>query len=186
MLRLFPLRRTAIAVARRQWYGRCYSSVKEPKITEERIVGDNIVPPRDVVSTIKKDGSRKFSQGLFSLEGRTIVVTGAGRGLGITLASAVLAAGGDVVCLDVLPQPSKEEWTSLTEAGQNSGHAQYYQCDITQESDVESILKIAASEAKGRNKPIRGLISCAGIQQMVDAIDYPIKDFQRILVSMVV
>ena len=57
----------------------------------------------------------------------------------------------------------------------------YHQCDITKEEQVRTILTKAASEASERGKPIRGLISCAGIQQMVDALDYPVNDFKRIL-----
>jgi NAD(P)-dependent dehydrogenase (short-subunit alcohol dehydrogenase family) len=116
------------------------------------------------------------------LEDRTVVVTGAGRGLGITLASAVLDAGGDVVCLDVLPQPSEVEWSGITKIGEETGrHATYYQCDITTDEQVQATLAEALSQAEKRNKPIRGLISCAGVQQTVDAIDYPTDGFKRIL-----
>jgi NAD(P)-dependent dehydrogenase (short-subunit alcohol dehydrogenase family) len=102
--------------------------------------------------------------------------------LGITLASAVLEAGGDVVCLDVLPQPSKTEWDALTKVQSRKGNSlTYCPCDITNETQVQAILSAAASEAAKRGNPIRGLINCAGIQQTVDAIDYPINDFKRIL-----
>lgn len=122
------------------------------------------------------------AKNLFSLERRTIVVTGAGRGLGITLATAVLEHGGDVVCLDVLPEPSKTEWDAITELQKaSSTKATYRQCDITKEEDVEAALTEAAAEAEKRQKPIRGLIHCAGVQQMIDAIDYPIDGFRRIL-----
>lgn len=119
---------------------------------------------------------------LFSLEDRTVVVTGAGRGLGITLATAVLEAGGDVVCLDILSEPSKEEWANIARIEKASNlSATYHNCNVTDEASVETTLAEAAKGAKARGKPIRGLIHCAGIQQMIDAIDYPLDGFRRIL-----
>ena len=109
-------------------------------------------------------------------------MTGAGRGLGITLASAVLDAGGDVVCLDVLPQPSEMDWAGITKIVEETGqNATYYQCDITREDHVQATLADAVSQAEKRRKPVRGLVSCAGIQQMVDAMDYPTDGFKRML-----
>jgi FlaA1/EpsC-like NDP-sugar epimerase len=119
---------------------------------------------------------------LFSLQDRTVIVTGAGRGLGITLALAVLEAGGNVACLDILPQPSEAEWHRIDQTREKSGlDATYYQCDATDEEHVQRVLAEVASGANKRKRPIRGLIHCAGIQQMTDAIDYPINGFKRIL-----
>lgn len=94
----------------------------------------------------------------------------------------MLDAGGDVACLDVLPSPSEIEWSGITKVAKETGRqATYYQCDITSENDVETTLAKAAEQANDRAMPIRGLISCAGIQQMTDAIDYPIDGFRKIL-----
>jgi NAD(P)-dependent dehydrogenase (short-subunit alcohol dehydrogenase family) len=57
----------------------------------------------------------------------------------------------------------------------------YYQGDITDEDAIVQIFAEAAEEAQKRGKPIRGLISCAGIQHMKDAIDYPLENFRKIL-----
>jgi NAD(P)-dependent dehydrogenase (short-subunit alcohol dehydrogenase family) len=119
---------------------------------------------------------------LFSLSKRTVIVTGAGRGLGIVLAEAILDAGGDVVCLDILPSPGKDEWTRIEQVQKTSGtYCSYYQCDITNEDAVTATLAVVATAASRRGNPIRGLISCAGVQQMLDAIDYPLDGFRRIL-----
>jgi hypothetical protein len=32
-----------------------------------------------------------------------------------------------------------------------------------------------------RNKPLRGAITCAGIQQMVPALDYPVEGYRKML-----
>ena len=119
---------------------------------------------------------------LFSLAGRTVVITGGGRGLGMTLTSAVLEAGGEVACLDLLPEPSPEEWITVQKLAKSRGlQATYTKCDITDEETVKDILEKIAADAFGRNKPLRGLITCAGIQQMIPALEYPIEGYRKML-----
>lgn len=119
---------------------------------------------------------------LFSLDKRTIIVTGAGRGLGIVLAEAILESGGDVICLDILPAPSEDAWDRIEQIQKTSQtYATYHQCDITSEDTVMAVLAEVSKASVKRGKPIRGLVSCAGIQQMQDAIDYPVDGFRRIL-----
>lgn len=119
---------------------------------------------------------------LFSLGGRTTVVTGGGRGVGIVLAGAVLEAGGDVVCLDLLPTPSEIEWKGVQKLAASKGlQAIYTQCDITDEEATKTILEKMAAEGMQRNMPLRGLVTCAGIQQMTPALEYPIDGFRRMM-----
>ncbi|KAJ5090892.1 hypothetical protein N7532_009576 [Penicillium argentinense] len=119
---------------------------------------------------------------LFSLAGRTVVITGGGRGLGMTLTTAVLEAGGDVVCLDLLPEPSPEEWVGVQKLAKSHGlQATYTKCDITDEEETKALLEQIAADAKQRNRPMRGLITCAGIQQMVPALDYPVEGYRKML-----
>lgn len=119
---------------------------------------------------------------LFSLRGRTVVITGGGRGLGMTLTTAVLEAGGDVACLDLLPEPSVEEWITVQKlAKSRSLQATYTKCDITDEEATKAILEQIAADATARNMPLRGLITCAGIQQMVPAFDYPVDGYRKML-----
>lgn len=44
-------------------------------------------------------------QQLLSLKGRTVVITGGGRGLGLAFAFAVAEVGGNVAIIDLLDQP---------------------------------------------------------------------------------
>lgn len=144
------------------------------------IVPDSTLPAQTPESS--QTPANSTVPNLFSLRDRTIIVTGAGRGLGITLALAVLEAGGNVVCLDVLPEPSKTEWRRISQLAERSGlDATYHQCDATDEEHVRRVLATAALRADTKKQPIRGLIHCAGIQQVVDAIDYPLDGFRRIL-----
>lgn len=119
---------------------------------------------------------------LFSLSKKTVAITGGGRGLGITLAAAVLEAGGHVACLDILEEPSPIEWAALQKSAKLSGlTVSYHRCDITNEEELSRIMDEIASEASRLQAPFYGAIACAGIQQKVPAVDYPAADFDRIL-----
>ncbi|KAF7517235.1 hypothetical protein PCG10_001336 [Penicillium crustosum] len=119
---------------------------------------------------------------LFSLAGRTVMITGGGRGFGMCLAAAVLEAGGDIACLDLLAEPSEEEWSAIQKTAKQCGlQATYTQCDITNEESTKKALECIAAEGLRRNKPLSGAITCAGIQQMVPALDYPIDGYRKML-----
>ncbi|CAI0642040.1 D-arabinitol 2-dehydrogenase [Colletotrichum fructicola] len=118
---------------------------------------------------------------LFSLANKTIVITGGGRGLGITFALAVLEAGGHAACLDILPEPAAVEWAHLAKlAKANNLSVTYHKCDITDEPATEKIFNQIADEADQRGAPFWGAIACAGIQQKIPALEYPVADFERI------
>jgi len=119
---------------------------------------------------------------LFSLAGKTIAITGGGRGLGITLALAVLEAGGHAACLDILPSPSASEWQALSTLAQQLGTtASYRKCDVTSEAEVSQALEEIAWESSHVGAPLNGMVACAGIQQRVPALEYSPSDFERML-----
>ncbi|GAP84264.2 putative short chain dehydrogenase [Rosellinia necatrix] len=118
---------------------------------------------------------------LFSLSNRLVVITGGGRGLGIALAAAVLEAGGHVACLDILKEPAAEEWTALQNTAKHSNlELSYRECDITNEGALEKIMDELDEDAKRVGAQFYGAVACAGIQQQMPAIDYPLEDFERI------
>lgn len=110
------------------------------------------------------------------------MITGGGRGVGIVLAGAVLETGGDLVCLDLLATPSEDEWNSVQKLAAARGlHAGYVQCDITDEEGTRVVLEKVAAEGLQRSRPLRGLVTCAGIQQMTPALEYPVDGFRKML-----
>lgn len=151
-----------------------------PGVLEGSVVSDTTLPSH--VPETQQTTANQESQQLFSLAGTTTVVTGGGRGLGITLARAIVEAGGNAACLDVLPEPSKDEWASLEKLAKRSGlFVSYHRCDITQEEDLSKVFKEVDEKAQQSNAPLKGTVACAGIQQKVPALDYPAADFERMM-----
>jgi NAD(P)-dependent dehydrogenase (short-subunit alcohol dehydrogenase family) len=131
----------------------------------------DIIPPTYV------DEPKKPMDKLFSLAGKTIAITGGGRGVGITLATAVLETGGNAACIDILPEPSATEWSQLKLLAKKSNlQIDYHRCDITKEEDLSKTIDDIAEVARSRNAPLSGAVACAGIQQTTLAIEYPASD----------
>ena len=96
----------------------------------------------------------------FSLAGKSIVVTGGARGLGLTQAEALLEAGAKVYALDVLPAPA-DDYHRI--AKQYPGIS-YHQVDVRQSDALHKLI-----DSFG---PLNGLIAAAGIQQEKAALEY--------------
>lgn len=68
---------------------------------------------------------------LFSLRGSSAIVTGGARGLGVTIAAACVESGADVLCCDILSEPSQPEWSAMeSKAKRHSAQVSYVRLDI--------------------------------------------------------
>ncbi|GIZ43629.1 hypothetical protein CKM354_000684600 [Cercospora kikuchii] len=145
-------------------------------------IGDFVPPSTEPTPESQVSAANAPTPALFSLSGQTIAITGAGRGVGITLAIACVEAGAHVACLDVLPSPAVKEWAIIQSlCKKNNLTATYGKCDITNESDVQTTLEEIASREQSKTAPFSGIIACAGIQQKTLALDYPPEDFNKML-----
>ncbi|GAA5995733.1 uncharacterized protein JCM10292_004711 [Rhodotorula paludigena] len=146
------------------------------------IVSDTTLPSGPLPERRAAPGAHAPVPALFSLAGTVTFITGGGRGLGQALAKGVVQAGGSVACIDLLPQPTNDngEWDQIQKlVALNGGTASYHICDITNEEKMaqtfEEVERLAAPAV------LRGVIACAGVQQMIPAIDYPMDGFRRIM-----
>jgi 2-deoxy-D-gluconate 3-dehydrogenase len=105
----------------------------------------------------------------FSLEGRTILVTGANTGIGQGIAVAVARAGGKVLGVG---RSDMSETASLIGTAFTP-----IVCDLS-----DTAAAIAMLEAAWRySGPIDGLVNNAGIIRRADAVDYSEDDWDAVL-----
>lgn len=108
----------------------------------------------------------------FSLAGKVVIVSGAGRGLGLVQAEALLEAGATVYALDRLAEPSAEFARVQEKAVALGKRLEYARVDVR---DVDVLNQVVDGIAE-REGTIHGLIAAAGIQQETPAIEYAAED----------
>ncbi|KUJ16157.1 NAD(P)-binding protein, partial [Mollisia scopiformis] len=104
-------------------------------------------------------------------------VTGGLGGVGAPVVDSILESGGDVVCLDLPPNP--DNLTRFqTIASKHGTQLFYYSLNVTDENQVSSVINEAVSKLR---YPLRGVVTAAGISGDVDAVDYPVEKFRKIM-----
>lgn len=103
----------------------------------------------------------------FDLTGKTVLVTGAGSGLGIEFAEICAEAGADIACADVNAAAAAETAARVEKLGRR---ATAITCDVAQEEQVAAMVAEAVS-ALGR---LDVLFNNAGI---ADAHPAPVHEF---------
>ena len=110
--------------------------------------------------------------GLFSLEGRVAVVTGAAGGLGAPIAEGLADAGAFVVCADAAGEPNQALAQRL-----GVHRAEAVTLDVCDEASVQALCERAAA-ATGN---VDVLVTCAGIGGRGPAADYDDEVWARVL-----
>lgn len=111
---------------------------------------------------------------LFDLTGRTILITGASRGIGFAMAKACAEHGARVVLNGRDPKTLAEKVDLLAAAGHDAEGEAF---DVTDETAAVAALdRIVA-----RHGAIHGLIANAGIQHRVPVLEFPTADFRRVV-----
>jgi len=110
---------------------------------------------------------------LFSLEGRTAVITGGTRGIGAAMAIALAEAGADIILIQ-RDESNTQTHDTITSLGRKCTIAT---ADLADQSSVSKI--IPDLTAAGHNMDI--LLTCAGVQKRHPAHQFPDEDWNNVL-----
>ena len=102
---------------------------------------------------------------LFSLAGRTALVTGAGQGIGRGYALALAEAGADVAVVDINPHTAEETSDEIRQLGLKS---LYFDKDVTNHDNVCSVVEAVVAEWGRLDIGVNN----AGGGDWIDAVDY--------------
>lgn len=109
-----------------------------------------------------------------SMKGKTVLVTGGGRGIGFAITKAIAQMGGNVAVIDTLPEPVEEFHTLAKSFGTT---ATYHRGDVTKQDSLESAFNEAAKSAG----EIHGCVAAAGIVVDKPFFDHQWEECQRVL-----
>ncbi len=112
-----------------------------------------------------------------SVAGRSVVITGAGSGVGRASALRFAAAGAKVLCADVRDDWALETVRQIEAAG---GVARARHCDVSVEADIEQAIG-AAVAAFGRLDVMFNNAGITGLKRGVGLEDFTSEDFERLV-----
>jgi NAD(P)-dependent dehydrogenase (short-subunit alcohol dehydrogenase family) len=108
----------------------------------------------------------------FSIEGKTIVITGSASGIGRQCAIDFSNVGANLVLLDI-----NEEQLVVTKSLCNPAvSCKWYRCDLTDADSLEPLVKQIAAD----NGLINGMLHCAGIEKTLPYNKLSSADYDRI------
>ncbi|KAI9817376.1 MAG: hypothetical protein M1832_004683 [Thelocarpon impressellum] len=114
----------------------------------------------------------------YNMADKVVLVSGAGRGLGLTQAEALLEAGATVYALDRLEEPAEEFAEIQRRAKEELGTELHYRrIDVR---DVDSLNKTVEDIAEKHGR-LDGLIAAAGVNQETPALDFKAEDVNKLL-----
>jgi len=111
---------------------------------------------------------------MFSLEGKTIILTGASGGIGSELAKGLAAAGGHLILCGTSDQVLADLEAEIRAGG---GKADAYHLDVTEFASFPGFVDML-DKKYGK---LDVLINCAGVNKRIGFLDYDEETYDRIM-----
>ena len=89
---------------------------------------------------------------MFDFKDRTVIVTGAGQGIGKEVAKGIVEGGGKVIICDINEETGKA-------CAKELGNACFYKMDLGDHKNIREVM----TEILKENDHVTGLVNCAGI-----------------------
>lgn len=119
------------------------------------------------------------AQDSFRLDGRRVLVFGAGSGLGAATAERAARQGAEVHCFDIDGEAAERTRLAITEAG---GVASAHALDLRDRAAVaDALTRVAASESEATPRGIHGVVCTPGVNVRKPLLDLKDDEFDRIL-----
>ena len=116
-----------------------------------------------------------FTMDRFSLKGKTALVTGAERGIGLEIAKGLAAAGADIIIAGLM----KEEFPKAEAAVRAKGvSCTVLKADISKEEDV---LRLAEQAWEIFPNGLDILVNNAGVNKLAPAEEMPLEVWQKVV-----
>jgi len=115
----------------------------------------------------------------FSLEGKTAVVTGGNRGLGLEMALAFVEAGAHVYVIDQAPEPCEDFKRVAEHCHMLNRQIEFITADVTNSDQMNEAMRYIEKDSRTRSLDI--CVANAGIMQTYPAIDYPVDEFRKVM-----
>lgn len=109
---------------------------------------------------------------IFSLKGKTAIVTGGASGIGKAISQKFAFQGANVHILEFNKEKGEE---TLDEILKSNGNAKLYECDVSNQEQVKSIVK-----QLGENSTIDLLVNNAGIAHVGNVEDTNEEDMDKV------
>jgi NAD(P)-dependent dehydrogenase (short-subunit alcohol dehydrogenase family) len=111
----------------------------------------------------------------FKLDGKTVVVTGGGRGIGYAVAEFSASVGADVAVIDILEEVGVDEARRL--AASSGCEVNFYRADLRQPHDVAEV----AARIEADFGRVDVLFNCIGVNPNTPVLDIPAEEWRSVM-----
>lgn len=117
----------------------------------------------------------EFIRDLYSLEGKTVLLTGGTRGIGAAMAEAVVRAGAHLILAQRNPDDLSTR-DALASLGDFSGRITVVACDLRDAAQVATLVSRVTAVT-----PFHVLVNCGGVQARHAAERFPETDYETVM-----